>query len=421
MKFTDKQIKSLKAKEKRYIVTSDEDARGVGRLQVRVYPTGVKKFRVQYFTAGKRKTISIGTYGAITLAEARTEYNKISEKLLNDIDPQLQAKEEKIQKEILETQKTLKQMVDDFYVYINENWADTTIKRSILILNRNLLPYISDELLPYDFDIDQVREIIYRVYNRGAQEQARLLRSIIMSLFKFAIDFDNSPERFKKPNVYGVKVNPVRDISFKTPQNVGDRWLDENEIYKLWHATDIPLHTHNYLKLSLCLAGQRVMELYHAKAEDFNIDKEKTFTIPQSRIKIKKRGDHLLPISHLAEPIIKSLILNRGATGYIFPHRDKADQPAHISTLRMATQRWCKKNDFKLFSPRDIRRTCKTLMGKAGITKVERDILQQHDKGDVSTLHYDRYDYIKEKQIAMNTWTKYLCAILKSPKKPTQT
>ncbi len=33
----------------------------------------------------------------------RTEYNKISEKLLNDIDPQLQAKEEKIQKEILET------------------------------------------------------------------------------------------------------------------------------------------------------------------------------------------------------------------------------------------------------------------------------------------------------------------------------
>ena len=46
----------------------------------RVHPSGVKKFRVQYFIEGKRKTISIGTYGAITLAEARTEYNKISEK-----------------------------------------------------------------------------------------------------------------------------------------------------------------------------------------------------------------------------------------------------------------------------------------------------------------------------------------------------
>ncbi|WP_052379949.1 MULTISPECIES: site-specific integrase [unclassified Pseudoalteromonas] len=291
-------------------------------------------------------------------------------------------------------------MVDDFYIFINENWADTTIKGSVLILNRNLLPYISDELLPFDFDIDQAREIIYRVYNRGAQEQARLLRSIIMSLFKFAIDFDNSPEQYKKPDVYGVKINPVRDIAFKTPENVCDRWLDEEEIYKLWHATNIPLQTHNFLKLSLCLAGQRVMELYHSKAEEFIFDEEigNTFTIPKSRVKIKRRGEHLIPISHLAEPIIKSLILNLGTTGYLFPHRDKADEPAHISTLRMATQRWCKNNNFKLFTPRDMRRTCKTLMGKAGISKIERDILQQRDKGDVSTLHYDRYDYIKEKK-----------------------
>jgi len=59
-----------------------------------------------------------------------------------------------------------------------------------------------------------------------------------------------------------------------------------------------------------------------------------------------------------------------------------------------------------------MRRTCKTLMGKAGISKVDRDILQQHDKEDISTLHYDRYDYMKEKRIAMDIWKKYLCEIL---------
>jgi len=51
-------------------------------------------------------------------------------------------------------------------------------------------------------------------------------------------------------------------------------------------------------------------------------------------------------------------------------------------------------------------------MGKAGISKVDRDILQQHDKEDISTLHYDRYDYMKEKRIAMDIWKKYLCEIL---------
>jgi hypothetical protein len=64
-----------------------------------------------------------------------------------------------------------------------------------------------------------------------------------------------------------------------------------------------------------------------------------------------------------------------------------------------------------MFSPRDIRRTCKTLMGKAGISKTNRDIMQQHSKIDVSTIHYDRYDYMSEKREAMNLWTEYLAKI----------
>jgi hypothetical protein len=74
----------------------------------------------------------------------------------------------------------------------------------------------------------------------------------------------------------------------------------------------------------------------------------------------------------------------------------------------MATQRWCKKNKIPMFSPRDIRRTCKTLMGKAGISKKNRDTMQQHSKIDMSTIHYDRYDYVNEKRLSMTTWTEFL-------------
>jgi integrase len=77
----------------------------------------------------------------------------------------------------------------------------------------------------------------------------------------------------------------------------------------------------------------------------------------------------------------------------------------------MAIIRWSEKNNVPHFNPRDLRRTCKTLMGKAGIDKINRDILQQHNKFDVSSVHYDRYDYMKEKRQSIEVWERFIKAI----------
>ena len=97
-----------------------------------------------------------------------------------------------------------------------------------------------------------------------------------------------------------------------------------------------------------------------------------------------------------------------GKAGQMFPHRDNPTATAHVSTLRMAILRWCEKNKVPNFNPRDLRRTCKTLIGKAGIDKINRDILQQHNKFDVSSVHYDRYDYMKEKSKSIEVWEKFI-------------
>ena len=54
--------------------------------------------------------------------------------------------------------------------------------------------------------------------------------------------------------------------------------------------------------------------------------------------------------------------------------------------------------------------------GKAGLSKAIRDRLQNHALTDVSSVHYDRYDYLKEKREAMNAWDSYL-ELLIHPKK----
>ena len=410
MKFTDKSIKALKPKQSRYVLTENGNY-GEGRLQIRVNETGTKTFRVQYHFNAKRKVMGIGTYPAIDLKAARSKHAEISELLRNNIDPQ----ENKLTQASIAfesaAKRTMHQMLDDFNIYISTRWAESTIDRTEKLIKRNLTPYIATDLMPDEFTIDMARDIIYRVYNRGAKEQARLVRSVLMSILKFAIDFDNSPEQYKKPNHYDIKTNFIRDINFETPKNKGERWLNEDELKKVWNADDLPYYTHQYIKLALLLGGQRVNEVYGSYVSDFDLE-NKTFTIPAGRIKVKQRGEHIVPLCDTAISIIQELMQQSGKAGQMFPHRDNPTGTAHVSTLRMAIIRWCEKNNVPHFNPRDLRRTCKTLMGKAGIDKINRDILQQHNKFDVSSVHYDRYDYMKEKMQSIEVWENFIyCAI----------
>ena len=71
-----------------------------------------------------------------------------------------------------------------------------------------------------------------------------------------------------------------------------------------------------------------------------------------------------------------------------------------------------KANNFDPFTPRDLRRTCKTRMGELGLSKEIRDRINNHANSDVSSKHYDRYDYLKEKQNALDAWGQRLEQII---------
>lgn len=65
---------------------------------------------------------------------------------------------------------------------------------------------------------------------------------------------------------------------------------------------------------------------------------------------------------------------------------------------------------------RDLRRTFKTLAGKAGVSKEIRDRLQNHALQDVSSKNYDRWNYMPEKRAGMAKWDKFVRAMLAKKK-----
>ena len=75
---------------------------------------------------------------------------------------------------------------------------------------------------------------------------------------------------------------------------------------------------------------------------------------------------------------------------------------------------WCQRDRgvIPVVTNRDLRRTWKTLAGKAGLSKEIRDCIQNHALHDVSSKNYDRWNYMPEKRAGMARWDKFARALL---------
>jgi integrase len=409
---SDKYINGLKPKDKKYTVTERTGERGESRLQLNIYPTGVKKFQIQYFLEGNRRRLEFGKYGTgiaeFSLRQARLKFNEFSSLVKKSIDPKNMVSVSN--KFDMATMDLLFKMFSDYFI---EHKKANSVNTILGLIKKNTDFETNNNLQACDFTSDDARRIIYKVWNEGKRDGALSLKSGLSSMFKYGIDYDSGPERFGKPPLFNIKTNPIRDITLKHKSKPGSRWLNEDEIKQIWYTTDIPTMLQNYFKLQISLGGQRIIELLHSNISEFNF-KDRIFTIPKDRIKIVKRGDHVVPIGTIAETVYNQCLQHRSANGFLFQAKTKTKKPLAYSSLSIMLDEWLKSQDqIEKFTLRDIRRTCKTLMTKAGINPDHRDQLQQHFKKDVATINYDRYDYLKEKRQAMQQWDKFLIELIK--------
>jgi integrase len=129
------------------------------------------------------------------------------------------------------------------------------------------------------------------------------------------------------------------------------------------------------------------------------------------RAKTKNGRPHSIPLPRQAVEVLDSLPANRQC--WFFPHRDDPTRPANHQSMRKLVSIFLADNpSFAHFTPKDMRRTFKTLAGAAGIPKEMRDRLQNHAEAGVSARHYDKYDYLPERRAAMDKWADYLDGVI---------
>ena len=156
-----------------------------GGLFLSVQPNGSKLWRLRYFYLGKERSLSIGAYPAVSLADARARRDEAKQQIAAGTDPSIQKKLNRIAAETA-ARTTFGLVAAEYLDRLEANGAaPATLKKNRWLLedlarpiaNRPIAEIIPAELL----------DLLKRVEKSGRRETARRMRGVIGSVFRYAI------------------------------------------------------------------------------------------------------------------------------------------------------------------------------------------------------------------------------------------
>lgn len=403
MKLTDVQLRNLKPRKTRYEVWED-NGRGFG---VRVTPRGTKSFIFLYRYGGKPRRLTLGTYPAMSLAEARKKHAEAWEMLTKGTDPGAQVVAERQEERRAPT-------VAELVVEYLERWAKPR-KRSWMadkrVLEKEVLP-VWGRLKAKDLTRRDVIRLLDRILERNAPIQANRTFAIIRRMFNFAVERDL------------IAASPCVRVKAPAPENQRDRVLSAEEIRLLWQALEgeAMSRVDPLIKLALKLelvTAQRKSECCTAAWVDLDLE-EGWWTIPGDLTPLrrqhgvetglsKNRLPHRVPLSPLAREILLTARSLAGDSPWVFPSfRTKGPiTPAAINhAVRLHRERLGID-----FVPHDLRRTAASHMTSMGIPRLVVSKILNHVERGVTAV-YDRYSYDREKRQALEAWARRLQSII---------
>ncbi|MBF6647186.1 site-specific integrase [Methylobacter sp. BlB1] len=423
MAITTIELDALKPKNKPYIVREKQLHKKDGTLAFKMLPSAVIDAYFIYYIDGKEKLKKIGRYGkgAMSLKEIRNCYRDLSKEYQAGIDikeqqrQQALAEERERQRQETEERKrklqgSLQQLIDIFLDHLQANKSEhyyRNVKQAFDLNLRNLdTTRKANEITKTD-----IIETLHPITERGSLFMANRVRAFLSSMFKFGIEFDDTPETITHGVQFFIESNPVYSVRKPLKKEPpADRFLSEDEVRNFWQALEsssMSIHRANIFRLMLAL-GTRLEAISGLQWNEIDWQ-ERLITIPPAR---SKNGNFwVIPLNDIAFEVISNN--PKLHMTYLFPAQS-GNEPLRTDGFSQAITRLCKSSGISKFTPRDLRTTFKTLTGKAGISKDIRDRIQNHALNDVSSKHYDRYDYLKEKRQALEIWNRRLTQIIRN-------
>jgi len=366
-----------------------------GGMYLRVKAAG-KYWRMDYRFEGKAKTLALGVYPEVTLAEARQRRDRARKTLAHGIDPSVAKREEKTARA---------EAAANTFEAVSRDWLENTANKRAEITQAKITNWLEKDVFPYigKWPITTIKakdildKVARRMEARGIHESAHRIVQICSQVFRYAVA-TGVVERDVTADLRGalVAIEKTNYAAITDPQQTG-------ALLRAIHAYGGHRYTLAALKLSP-LVFVRPGELRTAEWLEINLEAAE-WRIPGS--KMKMGVDHIVPLSVQAVSILRDQHAATGHGQYVFPSIRTGERPMSENTVNAALRGMGYAKE--VMTAHGFRAMARTIMDEVLGERV--DIIEHqlaHMVKDPNGRAYNRTAHLPARREMMQRWSDYL-------------
>ena len=365
----------------------------VNGLYLVVQPSGARSWAVRYRNAsGTPRKHTLGTYPGIDLKSAR----EVAQGVLVDVakggDPAAAKKAARAGAQAPSDRDIVEKVVDQFIErYAKANQKAATAAENKRILEKEVVAVWRGRRLG-DIGRADVHELLDAIVDRGSPVAANRILAVLRRMCGWAVERGIIPS------------SPCDKVKPPTAEKARDRVLTDDELRRLWTATEAISWPFRDLVRLLILTGQRRDEVGRMRWSEIDLGAA-LWTIPKERA--KNGQAHVVPLSGSALAILEAMPKVEGGKGtvdYVFTVTGKTAVSGYSNAKERLDKLMGQGTPAWVFH--DLRRTAATGMARHGVALPTIERILNHISGSFGGVvgTYQRHDYAAEKRHALDAW-----------------
>lgn len=361
----------------------------------------VPTWRFRYSIGGMPRVMHLGSYGELSLADARKTAKDLRARvqLGHDVagERHERVKVAKAKIEAARTAKTVADLADEYFERaILGRWKHPNIVRSRI--EKDIKPAMGTLALE-DVKPRHIDDMLKAVVKRGAPTVANDVLRWVRRMFDYAI------------KRHMLEINPATAFDLSDAggkESARERALSRDELVTFFAAMREAqgFSVENALAVRLLLAlAVRKMELIAARWEEFDLDGA-VWYLPGERTKTGAPVD--IPLAPVVVGWLRELHRLAEGSEWVFPARKMQTRMVpHICESTIGVALGKVKHGLPHFTAHDFRRTARTHLAALGVSPHVAERCLNHKLKGVEGI-YNRHDYFEERRVALEAWAGLL-------------
>lgn len=355
-----------------------------GGLYLFVSPTGAKTWRLAYRIDGRPQTMSFGPYPEVSLAAARARRDEVKATLREGADPMAPRR-------VKRAGMTLEEASAEYWKG-RRDLSDSYRANAERAIAMHLLPTLGKRNIA-SIERQDLLAALQAMDAAGLAVYVRKVRMWVGQVFDWAVENGHA------------KINPAALIdprkAFARAKVEHFAALDLTEIPDLMRRLALEQDLQSVLACRLlAFTWVRTAELRMMTWDELDGD---VWRIPAG--KMKRKRDHLVPLSRQALALLKELKARSRGSAYVFPAEHRDDRPMSENSIlyllwrigyrgRMTGHGW--------------RTVASTWANERGFNRdaIERQLA--HAPDDRVRATYNRAEYLPERRAMLQAWADWL-------------